>query len=391
MTGRAHTHRLVVAGFSLVELLVALTLGIIVLGVAVDVTATALRRGSHTRALADLSRDSTFAARLLEQDLRLAGSGVPAGHHIEQLCSGGGACQPVYGAGNTVFRSFVLGADREAFAFVGDIPREDGNLPALGFLTRRPTGLRTSLMWHNENNGSCAPTTPATCTTATTSMFFPGEAGCETDANDRTCPWGLRRLLAGEAFQIAAGDQNWSHSVVETPLELAAPAPAHFTRGLAVGNFDSSEPQPVWPNVSPETPPMGLRGSGWVATLDRVFFFKEGDRLKRVQCRGDVDPSHPDWARPVDFTPVHRRGRPQRPNHCRPAETVARHVESLVFRYAETRVNGDVRELAVPVAAGDLAHISRVDFELTLAANETGEEVRHVVKGTIQVAQRSRR
>ncbi len=377
------------AAFSLVEVMVALVMGIIVLGVAVDVAATAMRRGAHSRAVADLARDGVFAARLLEQDLRLAGSGVPQGKHVEQVCTGGGGCSGLYGAGDTTFTSFLLQADDNAVGLVGDVPRLDGNFPALGFLTRRPTGLRTSLMWQTENNGACAPTTPSTCSTALTSLFFPGESGCQSNANDRTCPWGLRRLLAGEAFQIVAGDQNWSHTVVETPLTLEAPATLHFTQGLAVANFDASEPQPVWPNVMPETPPMGVRGAGWVTTLDRVFFFVDGDRLKRVQCSGDVDPGAPEWSTPVTFTPAQRAAsRPKTPNACGPPETVARHVESLTFRYFEPRPGAPPRQLSTPVAPPDLPRINRVDFELQLKETSNGEEVRHVVQGTIHVAAR---
>lgn len=374
--------------FSLVEVMVAMVMGVIVLGVAVDVAATALRRGSRSRALADLSRDATFAARLLEQDLRLAGSGVPEGEHIEKRCTGG-PCQALFGTSSTTFKSFVLSATKTSVGFVGDVPRPDGNFPAIGFLTRRPTGQRISLMWHTENNGGCAPTEPVTCTTATTSLFFPGEGGCQSDANDRTCPWGLRRLLAGEALQIVAGDQNWSHTVVEDPLALEPPAPGHGTLGLAVGNFDSSSPLPVWPNVSPETPPMGLRGGAWVTSLDRVFFVLEGDRLKRIQCRGDVDPSHADWGRPVSFSTSHRGGRPTTPNTCGPPETIARHVRALTFSYFETRANGDVRPLPLPVPQNSLDGVSRVDFAMTLASSFAGEEVQHVVHGSIQIPQRA--
>jgi type II secretory pathway pseudopilin PulG len=373
--------------FSMIELLVGLTIGVIVLGVAVGLTAGALRAGERTRVRTDLARDAEFAARVLAMELRQAGAGVPHGEHAQQNCSGA-SCAFLYGnARPAKFDANLVLATSSAIGFVGDVARPDAQYPALGFLARRPTGSADTIMWHTENNGGCAPTVPPSCSPATTSVFFPGMGGCDSPGagTERTCPWGMRRVLPGERLQIVAGNQNWSQSamgpgptLVNVPLPASAPPGVVRTLGVQLSEpFDNSAPL-VWPNTGGETPPMGQRGTGWVTTLDRVFFLLDGDRLKRVQCTGDVDPTDPAWLAPATFTPS--ADFTAAPNTCGPPETIARRVRRFELTYASRGA-----PLVAPLAGALRGAVDQVNFVLELATTTDGREVTHATQGSIPV------
>lgn len=369
------------AGFTLIEVMVSLVIGVIVLGVAVGLASSALRGATRARARSELARENAFAALVMTNDLRQAGAGVPRGAHVQQSC--GVTCVFTYGSGArpSRFRSSVISATASQVAIVGDVARPNSQLPALGFLARKPTGRRDSIMWHTENNGVCAPTEPSTCGTGASSLLFPGEDGCATigAAADRTCPWGGGRVVAGERLQIVAGNQNWSHTAVSTPLELVPPAPAHMTLGLRLStSFDQSTPEPVWPNTGASTPPMGQRGAGWVTSLDRVFFVQNGDRLQRVQCRGDPDPGHADWGAPATLEPDTTL--PHAPNVCGPPETIARHVSAFRLVYFASGI-----ALPAPLGPTDLARVDRIDFELTSSMTVNDRLVADTTEGSVYV------
>jgi prepilin-type N-terminal cleavage/methylation domain-containing protein len=214
---------------TLIEMMVAMTLLVVVLGTAVGLLVGAQAGGARARVRAELAQQGDYAARLMMQEVRNAGVGVPprsvVATHVVDAYAGGGA---------TSFDTVVILATATAVGFIGDFPRPDAQYNALGLLHGRRGGNTQSIMWHTENNGSCAPGGTSTCTTAGSSIFFPGEVGCDAigDVAERTCPWGMRRVVASERLQVVAGNGQWQTVRAGTTRSspVGWPAPAYQPR-----------------------------------------------------------------------------------------------------------------------------------------------------------------
>lgn len=86
-------------GYSLVELLIALTLGLLVLGTAVQLFSRAMDATWIVSQRAELQQDARAASNLLTKDLSLAGAGIPTGG--VGLVSGGAVLRPRFGCDYT--------------------------------------------------------------------------------------------------------------------------------------------------------------------------------------------------------------------------------------------------------------------------------------------------
>ena len=372
-------------GFSLLEVLVASSIGIILLSIIVGIWVQVQTLSVRAREQAALEREVAFAGRLIDQDLRRAGLGVPQGGHIQHRCNGAGACTPTFGTVPPArFYASVIVAAATEVGILGDVTRPNAQYNTFGVLSSFRTGGRNTIAWHTENNGMCMP--PA-CSTGATSLFFPGQSGCVNSAEDRQCPWGLNRVQGGDRIQIVAGNGSWSHAAVGShPFSMSG---ALGTNGLALAvPFDRAAPDTVWPNIDQDgAGPGGIPGAGWVTTLDRVFFRKNGDVMERIQCWGDPDPDNAGWppataaAIPASLTLTPQSTGASSPaNECTRPEVIARFVDTVRFRYF-TAIGVEVPAPATTAAAK--AAIHRIDYELTLKRAPTGKSGRVIVKGTV--------
>lgn len=358
-------------GFSLIELLVALGLGVGILTVTMALTSQAVEMRNQARIKMELNREGAFASSALTHEIKQAGLGLPWGENI----NGGGK----------FYAGLIVGTD-EGVGIVADLPRPDAQYNVIGPMLAVPSGDQTHVAWFNENNGSCVPSDNAnSCLTGATSVFFPGEDGCSTDGStdpedQRTCPWGLRRLVADERLQIISGEGTWATAAVKSGgpkiEQIGLAGKPQFSMLL----LDPGWPA-TWPNDNVEALPVG-QGTGFVTTLDRLFVYKDGTNLMRLQCWGDPDPDNSDWpsadsaapASPAAAAAVNAN------TTCVGPEVIARNVSNAQFTYR--RFDGTV--LTTPlVGAAIKKSVATVQFELTLAKTHSGKTISHTVTGEV--------
>ena len=305
----------------------------------------------------------------------MAGLGVPqpSGLHIADVYAGVGA---------TNFDTVVILANATEVGIVGDLPRPDAQYNALGVLHNRPGGSLRNVMWENENNGRCVPDTGGgTCSTATTSKFFPGEDGCDAtgDGNDRTCPWGMRRVAVNERIQVVAGSHAWTHAGLGGAYDMDAIGVPNGVMTLRLAtNWD-----PSWPNVDTDDFPVGITGQGFVTTIDRVFFALRGTDLVRIQCRGDPDPQNAAWPNLATATLPSMASLALTPtggvaNVCYGPEVIARNVRSLTFSYFD----------AAGAVTADKAQVRRIDWVMVLERTTQGRAVQQDIVGSAAIRNR---
>lgn len=389
-------------GFTLLEVTIALALGVVVAGTVTALYTQTLVESRRTLELAEMSRDATFVGQLLSRELRQAGLGVridlpptaPARHTNDHY----GTSAPA-----TFYSGLLVGGASEV-GILADFPRPDAQYPTYGMLVSRPTGPNT-IMFLNENNGACAPQDlPAaaitagasSCSTADSSVFFPGEAGCNatTGFADRTCPWGMRRLSPGERFQIFAANGSWVHAAVTATLTaLVANAPT-FTLALPL----QASMDVAWPNTALGDGPGGFVGAGWVTTLDRVFYQHDtaAKTITRQQCWGDPDPGHANFppanatAVPADpeYPPTVITGIPPpaltpEETECTEREVVARNVDSFTLRYFDAT---NPTNLAVtPSNTITKQSVRRIDYTIEFKKTVLGRALTHRVEGSVRL------
>ena len=375
------------AAFSLIEVLIALTLGVVVLTTTVSLVVYAGRESDAARRRAHLSRSASFLNLNLTRDLRAAGLGVPNGPFHDVFFDGSPGR----------FNAAILIGNDEAIGLVGDLPRPDADAPPFGSLATMPgndgsvaPNAAARFWWFNDANGLCIPRIAGDgCTTAQTSRLLPGVAGCNRPGagGDATCPWGLRRLLPNEYFTVIAGDGSWALAKMPADLSTAlVPAPdgQHILFQSAGTPADWKKER--WGNTNPQVdPPTALRGQGFVASLDRVFIFKRGSAVFRMQCMGvpvpdnvnfpsaDVltmpDPSQLDYA---------VTGREK--TTCVGPELVADHVRSFHLTF----VDGEGKELTLPLNAADKRAVRGVRWSVDMEDDRSGKlPVRESMEGAV--------
>lgn len=366
-------------GFTLLEAVIGLSLGIIVAGTAVTVLSMVLVGSRRQRELSELQRDGQFASQLLTQELRQAGLGVPTGGHIEIDAAGTstfGTTPPANGVSFAERRLLV--ATATSLLFVGDLPRQDANYPLFGLLDSRPTGSEQVVAFLTENNGSCLP---GGCNTVDGSVFFPSSGGgnnCTMGGVTRTCPWALRRVVLSDRVQIVDGQGRWSHAGVSS-LNAAQPGTA---LGMQLTKDMDASPTTKWPSAALGDGPGGVMGQGWVTSLDRVaYVYDNGTQtITRQQCWGDPDPTHANWP-PAGAAAM--PGGLVVNGSCTPAEVIARHVSAFTFSYVD-----DTGATITPVTAHAKNTIRRVNWSMTLQVtglNLGSGPVTYTTTGTVEM------
>jgi prepilin-type N-terminal cleavage/methylation domain-containing protein len=377
-------------GFTILEVLVALTIGVVVLGSAVSLVVVAGRHSDAARRRAHLARTASFLDHNLSRDLRHAGLGMPTGPFHSVFASGEGR-----------FHAPILVGTVTAVGLVGDLPRPDADGAPFGALATIPGSDGTSpparFWWFNDNNGLCIPSlTPSAtgtrCSLAETSRLFPGLGGCDAPGRggDLTCPWGRRNLLPDEYFVVVAGDGSWALARMPGPGSLGAslvvgPSGRHL---LFASNSTSADWDPLlWRNANPQVdPPAAQRGQGFVSSLDRVFYFQQGQTLQRLQCMGVPDPENPGFPSaditdmpPLDalrYTPP--GGRPR--TSCVGPELVADLVQHVEFVFLDVLGN----ELPRPLTAEGKRAVRGVTWHIEFAdLRARGIPVRETLEGAV--------
>jgi prepilin-type N-terminal cleavage/methylation domain-containing protein len=400
--------------FTLIEVVVALALGVVVIGAATLTMQQVSVANHRQRTLSELQRDGEFASQLMTQEIRQAGLGIPLGSMIAVTDTG----TSDYGTGtattSTPLRfpptgrtgsqpaNRLLVGNTNAIGILGDLPRPDSNYALFGPIHDRsmgrtafvPPALPTDdwIAWHTENNGTCVqcdsvvagvcPAAPG-CTTSTASLFFPGAAtncvdAASTTAQMITCPWGSRRLAPGEHLQVADGGGNWS--VSKAPSPLAASASPNGIVGLHLPQALDRGSQYAWQNQTPNDGPSGPLGQGFVTTLDRVFFKLNGTNIERRQCWGDPDPNNANWPpsgtntvpATLTVTPAvdgtEMTAGMVAASTCIGPEVVARNVTNLQFQYFDAA--GGAVAVNNATTAATLNTIRRVTWTIKLSKTD---------------------
>jgi len=95
-----HRHSLAkIRGFSLLEMMISLALGMIVVGAAVQIFSKGLGATFAVQQKSEMQQDVRGAESMLVKDISMAGAGLPAGGIA--LVSGSGINRPVYGCDST--------------------------------------------------------------------------------------------------------------------------------------------------------------------------------------------------------------------------------------------------------------------------------------------------
>jgi type II secretory pathway pseudopilin PulG len=360
-------------GFSLIEMLVALSLSIVVIALATAVLAISVADGRREAVRAELAREGAFAQTVITQTLTASGTGVPR----DELITAVGT--RIYGG--------VLVAQAQATGIVGDLPRPGANFNTLGPLAGRPAFTDGAVAWTTANSGACMPG-PGCPSTATQSILFPGDTtSCTSDETDRTCPWGLNRVMANDWLLIAAGDGTWTWGQAASPLSMSEAYGVNNGWFLDLnGSYNGGTA--LWP-YDLVGPPLSTRGLGMVSTPDRVFFRLNGTDLQRKQCWGKPLPADPDWPpggtnNLASITPENVGGAGD--TACFPSggwETILSNVSALTFRYF--RQDGSEVLPAAVTSATVKESITRVEWTITLERTVMSRRVFHELLGAADV------
>lgn len=354
----------------------------VVLSVTVALVGNALQVAVRGRVRGALARQGEFLNTVMRNELRVAGLGVPGARHIEDSYAG---------AGKTDFDTDVILATSTAVGVLADLPRPDAQYSTFGILHDNATGGTSQVMWHTENNGACAT---SYCDTKDTSIFFPGITGCTSNAFDqidhRTCPWGLRRVVAKERIQVVSGAGKWTHAGVSNPLTsstytVTLPTGSVLPSGVSTFSVRylslTTSWNALWANMANTDPPVAVSGQGFVTTIDRLFYYLDSGRIYRIQCFGDPAPADPNWpsisvnTMPTlaDLASVTPTGGTK--NTCIGPEVMATNVASAAFTYY-------ARDGTVATTKDT---IRRIDWVITLQKTALNRTVQQHVVGTVSL------
>jgi hypothetical protein len=393
-------------GFTVLELLIGLSCALVVLAAIVSLFSDTMRTQRRQRVRAELARQGAFLGHQLNQELRLIGLGVPTGSSVE-----GGLPPPVP----------VMFAGSNAIGFIADLPRPDATYNTFGVLDDRPLGFQR-LMWHTDQNGVCAPQASG-CPIDETSVLFRGDSALCTNAGDRTCPWSNHRLRPGEYFVTAAGNGSWANLKSTGTGDNAAGFTMEATnpdvggvRGLVIDDEHETTRALGWPatwlNTARGDAPVDVRGQGYVATPDRVFYRfcptlasctgstpPQARVLERRQCWGPLvtnDGSWPDTTLDTNPSTLANTFDPTAAplTTCSPWEVAARDVASVNFEYlraAAVRLGGAELQRSAQPRPPDLfgrVDIAQVRFTIQLSRTVDGVVIRHDVVGSARLRNR---
>jgi prepilin-type N-terminal cleavage/methylation domain-containing protein len=395
------------AGFTLIEVLVSLSIAAILATSAIAVFLTVRLSALEAAARAQMARDGQVALDTLEHDLRFFGAGVPL---VENGDIGTTA------SGQSLLPILRVARD-DNLVFLGDLPYPNAELSGLASLAyvgdNGSDAHRIAVT--SETSGSCIPPMSSSgmlaCRTSQTTLL-PGlqsAADCtgatqpvddNLDADRllgaRTCPWGMNKWLPGAggivALTLVDSNGRW-HERQNRNGEIGDdPVDNRFLGTHLQHDFPSSNGQDVSRAIF-----FGNAGGSYVAVMDRVFYAVEqtaaagtacartagGDcALRRRQCWGRLlDPSSAGFPAAGTSSFV---GSTTTPAECAtgqpisdgtPWETVVSGVESITFRYfgdASVPLLGGGS--GVPLSSTQAAQVKALEIELRLRRKIPGTQ-----------------
>jgi prepilin-type N-terminal cleavage/methylation domain-containing protein len=331
-------------GFTLVEVLVASTVGILILMAAMGYLLSRSKMDHEEAQLAQLKQDSSLMLGQLGRELRQAGLGRPTRARRD-------------GDGE-LFPGPLILADETALAFVADLPRPDSSLNGVSSFAANqniPPLPNRGIALLNELNGGCDVdgSSPTACRTDEASLLLapPGQDCRSSPETAPTCPWGLKKYQPGEWLVLVDGVGRWVERQVSSDLYGSS-------AGRVALMLDERPPRDFF-----EVP-----NRGWVASLDRVLYRLRGDVVERRQCWGEAGRS---------LTP---RGLAQSCENARGDgtewEPLLRTVApgGLTFRYFDAQ---GVELRALPLSPQDLRRVRRVEVVLRLTAQTSRGPISH--------------
>lgn len=358
MTGRPIIRRGSAArAFTLIELVVGMTLATIIAAAAAVTLTTARNAAAETGTRAQLDRDARVVLDLFERDLAYFGAGIPSGTCIDQGCAG------------VDLLPVLRVAAANGIVFLGDAPYPNAELNgamtvAYGGTHVLAGGTANDIVAvASEVSGSCVPhnaaATAANRCSSKASTLVPGvyaDANCAEGADGvRTCPWGMGKLQGAAVrshMVIATANGDWYRRMWDGAFE-AAESPPHLTLHFA---HNPDEASVFIPNAERYT---------FLSQPDRVFWSFQGNQVMRNQCWGEhTAPNAAGF--PLESTVVPTA--PTNPAACTPGtegtgwESVASGVTAFTLRYFQNPAT----ELSAPLSGADLGRVRLVQVDMTL-------------------------
>jgi len=311
-------------GFTLIELVAALSIGGVVLTATFQTYLLLRSQMVKTRVSAELRRNARNVLGTVSRYLKMAGAGLPPAASTNgdpDPYPGGGV--PYGGAANPTIGPAVIVGINDAIGFMGDFPRPDSNLNGISVpahaeayqryayggavsngcaKARRNNFTATDATNHltllNELSGGCLPGTG--CDSSASSVLLPGTGSACGPGNltAPTCPWSLKKYRPSEYVLLVYPSRKWLARQINAPafnaycasnacsIHTHCDGPGQF-QGLSLfyeawgghasaGSGGRNIPNTMgagWltdgANVSSMVFPSNR---GWVSTIERVFF-----------------------------------------------------------------------------------------------------------------------
>lgn len=358
-------------GFSLVEVIVALTIGAVLMSAALVTFTGGKYTVQESARRAQMARDAQLVLDLLGKDIGSLGAGVPVGSCLDGCSATTERLSPA-----------LRRATSDGLVFLGDAPFPNAELPGVATLTRFAGDVSSAqVAVIAEVSGPCTPPSTSAsnafqCSTAATTPLagtFPASDDCrQTQPTARTCPWMLNKWQASNAapvhltFVDAAGDffqRRWNGTNVVVDNHFGIEVQAE-TGGAAVLTRNLFY-DPI--------------GSGYVVNLDRIMWSVEdagggtcdsGDTctVRRRQCWGHIDtPSAADFplAGTVAFTSSSAPRNCTAPTDGTGWETIVEGVDGVTnFNIEYFGANG--ASLGTDVTLANLTNVRSLVVTMTL-------------------------
>lgn len=381
-------------GFTLIELMVALALGLAVTAAAMGVLLSAVSTQKEGTMRAELARDAQLTMDLLTRDLSYLGAGVPRGFESAPagnlLATGVGTLNATIGYFNgradRQLRPPIRIARNDYIAFLGDLPYPNAELSGIVGVNHMSTAATTtSDVAVVSELSPCSPENGATnyvCDTSDESLIqWVGTADCAagTLTTSPTCPWGMKKWQVTGATNprlvVGAVDgswfrREWNMSSIAAVNERMA---ITLTGGaLPVNRFVESS-----------------LGGGYMANIDRVFWSLENKAggaacggsdctLWRKQCWGwTMATTQPNAAGfPGLNASVIRSGASPAdcgdPDNGTPWEKVMSDIKSLNIRYFRVDNLNTALTPTTGLAAQQLAQARVIEIDLEMKRDIPG-------------------
>lgn len=384
--------------FSLLELLVALSMAAVIATAAITMFLNVRFSSLEIASRAQMARDGQVALDAIERDLRFIGAGVPLGTNGDASSTS---------ASNKSLLPILRVARDDNLVFLGDQPYPNAELPGLASLAyvgaSGSSGHRIAVT--SETSGFCIPPNGATgsglfgCETSKTTLLpdLTSAGNCangtgvittSSTAADftaaRTCPWGMNKWQLGASglvyLTLVDGEGRWYER-------------RNQSSGLGGGDVDGRY---MGLHLEHDFPASGDHfvgrprffanaGGSYVTVMDRVFYAVEQTAspgtactgavgsdcmLRRRQCWGRLqDPTNATFPAAGTSSFV---GSSSTQLNCDAGdgtawETVVSGVEDVTFRYfqdATTQVSGS--GTGAPLSSAQASTVRAIEVEVRL-------------------------